>query len=107
MEDKNVPAMLRHAAEIYEQRNSVYKNNYKEFGKLAVDFFGPIRLKTISDFNRFAVMVHILTRISRYAQCFHSGGHDDSLDDIAVYSMILRELDLDNRANGNFQGENE
>jgi len=102
---QTVPSMLKAAAKLYEERNALYKSNYREFGKLAVDVFGTIELKTIDDYNRFAIMTHILTKITRYSQMFRRGGHDDSLDDICVYAMMLKELDSVHRSNGNFTGD--
>jgi hypothetical protein len=34
----------------------------------------------------------MVSKITRYANCW-SSGHDDSLDDLSVYTMMLRELD--------------
>ena len=102
---QTVPSMLRAAAKLYEARNAVYKDNYRKFGKAMVDLMGPVELKTVSDFNRFAILTHIVTKFARYTENFHHGGHDDSLDDIAVYVMILRELDADHRSNDTFNGD--
>lgn len=84
-------------AKIYEERNAIYGDNYKEFGKvMQALFFGqPIYLKTIEDQNRFALLVQIVSKISRYCSQFDHGGHADSLDDLAVYAMLLQEVDHD------------
>jgi hypothetical protein len=89
---------LRAAAEIYEQRNKLYGDNYKTFGPwVALLFPDGITLVTPNDFNRFGVITQMLGKLSRYAANFKKGGHDDSLDDLAVYAMMLKELDIDCR----------
>jgi len=102
---QTVPSMLRNAAKLYEARNAVYGDNYRRYGKVVLDLMGPTELRTISDFNRFAIMTHIMTKLARYALNFQKGGHDDSLDDICVYAMILKELDVEHRSNGTFKGD--
>ena len=104
-QSQTVPSMLRAAAKLYEQRNAMYGNNYHEYGKMMVDLFGHIELKSVSDYNRFAIVTHIATRLTRYAKMFSHGGHDDSLDDICVYTMMLKELDIILRSNGTFNGD--
>lgn len=90
----NVPEMLRDAAGIYEERNKLYGDNYKRFGGIMLLLFPDgLELKTPDDFNRYGVFVQIVSKVSRYAEQFTKGGHPDSLDDNAVYSMMLQELD--------------
>ena len=89
-----VPEMLRNAAEIYEERNKLYGDNYKRFGPImALLFPDGLTLETGDDHNRFGIFVQMLAKFTRYAQNFEKGGHPDSLDDLAVYSMMLQELD--------------
>jgi len=89
-----VPEELLKKAEIYKQRNKIYGDNYKRFGPiLKLLFPDGIELKTNDDFNRFGILVQVLAKVTRYCQNFEKGGHDDSLDDLAVYSMMLKELD--------------
>jgi len=92
---KSVPEMLRDNAGIYEQRNQLYGDNYKRFGKIMdILFPGGICLQNEDDFNRFGIFVQVVSKITRYAENFSRGGHDDSLDDNTVYSMMLKELDI-------------
>jgi hypothetical protein len=94
MEMKTVPDMLRDAAKLYEVRNAFYGDNYKRFGPI-MDMLFPngIELKSSDDFNRFGIFVQVVSKVTRYAEMFTRGGHPDSLDDNAVYSMMLQELD--------------
>jgi len=94
----NVPEYLRSAAEIYEQRNKLYGDNYKEFGNWVDKLFPEgLAVDTPEDFNRLGVLIQMLSKISRYAHNFHKGGHDDSLGDLAIYTMMLKELDAEAR----------
>lgn len=91
-----VPEMLRNAAKIYEERNKLYGDNYKRFGWIMNTLFPDgINLSHPEDFNRFGIFVQMVSKLTRYAQNFEKGGHSDSLDDLAVYAMMLRELDWD------------
>jgi len=92
----NVPEMLRNAAKIYEERNKLYGDNYKRFGEIMHSLFpNGLTLHNVDDFNRFGVFVQVVSKITRYAENFTRGGHPDSLDDNAVYSMMLQELDYE------------
>lgn len=92
----NVPEMLRNAAKIYEERNKLYGDNYKRFGEIMNSLFpNGLTLHNVDDFNRFGVFVQVVSKITRYAENFTRGGHPDSLDDNAVYSMMLQELDYE------------
>ena len=94
IEMKKVPEMLRDAANIYEERNKLYGDNYKRFGYIMKELFPQgLELKGPDDFNRYGVFVQVVSKITRYAENFSRGGHADSLDDMAVYAMMLQELD--------------
>jgi hypothetical protein len=91
---KSVPQALNDLGALYEERNALYKDNYKNFGKTLVGLLPDgITLKTEEEFNRFAIFMQMVHKQSRYAHSILSGGHPDSLDDISVYSQMLREYD--------------
>lgn len=94
---KFVPNALNLLANLYEERSALYGDNYKLFGKIMVLLFQNegLTLKTEEDFNRFGTFAQVVAKISRYANQFKVGGHPDSLDDMAVYAMMLRELDAE------------
>ena len=97
-EMKKVPEMLRDAANIYEERNKLYGDNYKRFGYIMRELFPMgLHLHGYDDFNRYGVFVQVVSKITRYAENFTRGGHADSLDDMAVYAMMLQELDTMSR----------
>jgi hypothetical protein len=93
-EMKKVPDMLRDAAAIYEERNKLYGDNYKRFGYIMKELFPQgLSLRGPDDFNRLGIFVQMVSKLTRYAENLTRGGHADSLDDLAVYSMMLQELD--------------
>jgi hypothetical protein len=93
-EMKKVPEMLRDAAAIYEERNKLYGDNYKRFGYMMAELFpNGLSLKGPDDFNRIGIFVQVVSKLTRYSENLTRGGHADSLDDMAVYAMMLQELD--------------
>lgn len=88
-----VPTMLRGAAALYEERNKLYGDNYKRFGTaMAAMFPDGLIIKTAEDWNRLGIYVQVAAKFTRYANMW-SSGHKDTVDDIAVYAMMLQELD--------------
>lgn len=91
-----VPQMLRDLAHIYEERNPVYGDNYKHGGHILKGMFPDgLYLTTPEEFNRFHLLVMMMSKLSRYAATLNKGGHVDSLNDIAVYAMLARECDME------------
>lgn len=88
-----VPDFLHSLASIYEQRNSIYGDNYKKFGRIMSTILGERTFQSAEDFNRFGIFVQMISKITRYAENYDRGGHEDSLDDLCVYAMMLKELD--------------
>jgi hypothetical protein len=88
-----VEDQLKAKAELYAERNKLYGDNYKTFGAIMRLLLGDVALSSDDDFRRFGVLVQVVSKITRYAERFADGGHPDSLDDTAVYAMMLKELD--------------
>jgi len=81
-------------AKLHGERSRKYNYNYRRFGAMLKAFFpNGIILRSEDDFLRFAFLVHIFGKLSRYAENFKKGGHADSLDDISVYAQMLQETD--------------
>lgn len=96
---QTVPEMLKTAASIYEERNKLYGTNYKRIGFIMMRLFPEgLKITTSEDFNRLGIFVQLMAKVTRYAAQFQAGGHKDSLDDMAVYAMMLQELDDMKRA---------
>lgn len=91
---KPVGQALADLGKIFTDRNALYSDNYKHFGEVMIGLFpNGITLKTIDDYNRFALFMQAQIKMTRYAMLFAKGGHIDSLDDAAVYAQMLQEID--------------
>lgn len=90
-----VPDRLTDLAKIHADRKAIYGENYMHIGTIMMGMFPDgLVLKTAEDFNRLHLFYHLVGKLSRYAMQMPGGGHDDSLDDTALYSMILRQFDF-------------
>ena len=93
---KDVPVAerLERLADLHEERDRLYGDGYLRTGAGMVAMFPKgLQLTTEEDFTRFFLLVHIYDKLRRYGDNFSSGGHADSLDDMAVYSQMLRRVD--------------
>ena len=90
---KTVPELLRDAASTYEQRNKLYGDNYKKFGKVLEAIFpAGLQLDSFESHNRYGILVQCISKIMRYAENLDMGGHKDSAHDLSVYAAMLEEL---------------
>ncbi len=82
-------------ATLFEERNKVYKDTYKRIGEILAILLRdqPIDIQDATGLNRIACLVQVVGKITRYCQQFSNGGHMDSLDDLSVYAMMLKDLD--------------
>jgi hypothetical protein len=91
---KTVPERLKKLGKLYEERNKVYGNPFADFGYVLYYMFGGrLVLETPEEFGRFSLFMAHWGKMSRYSAAIKSGGHADSMDDLAVYAQILREFD--------------
>lgn len=92
-----VPKQLMDKARLYAERNALYGDNYKRFGVILTCLLDGQQLDAsdVDQMNRLGVFVQIVSKMTRYGNLFTIEPHADSLDDIAVYSMMLKELDQD------------
>ena len=89
-----VAERLAKLGELYKERRAIYGPTDKNFGKLAKGLFpDKLVIETEDDWNRLALFMHVLNKVSRYASTFSAGGHPDSCDDGSVYFQMLREMD--------------
>jgi hypothetical protein len=92
--ETDVGRALKSLADLHSERGDLYRDDYVRVGaSLAALFSSGVTLSSPEDFCRFALLVHLHGKLGRYAVMFDRGGHDDSLDDMAVYSQILRKVD--------------
>jgi hypothetical protein len=58
---KSVPQALADLGKLYEERNALYQDNYKNFGRTLLGLFpNGITLKSEEDFNRFALYIQLI-----------------------------------------------
>jgi len=90
----SVPDRLAELGRLYRARNRVYGDPFADFGYvLHYMFGGRLVLETPEEFGRFSLFMAHWGKMSRYSASIKRGGHPDSMDDLAVYCMILREYD--------------
>ena len=89
-----VTEMLNEAADTFDQRAKVYGESHKKTGYVLETLFRgtAINLDSPDALNRFNILLIIVGKLNRYVANFNTGGHEDSLIDIAVYTQMLREL---------------
>lgn len=89
---------LEDAARTYRERNALYGDSYKEFGRVMQALFpdGMPPPVTVEDFNRLGIYVLLIAKMQRYAANMATGGHADSALDGSVYFAMLREITEDN-----------
>ena len=98
---KTVPEMLEEAAELFKHKNTMYGSSYQITGKL-LDILFPfgLTLNNIEDYNRFSVFTLMLGKIARYVNTWEGGNDEDTLTDLAVYAVMLQELDNERDLHG-------
>ncbi len=96
---KRPDEILDEAAKTFRERNALYGNNYKRFGEVMVALFGTDALlfgpapEDLAEYwARMGVFVQIVSKMTRYAENFATGGHVDSAHDIVVYAAMLEEM---------------
>lgn len=105
MATKSVPQALTDLGELYRQRNAMYGDNYKHTGMILAGIFPHgLRLTTPEQFNRFALFIQLLHKITRYGRAMPDNGHIDSLDDISVYAQMLQEYDAETSTDPEVRG---
>tara|TARA_R110000751_G_scaffold8688_4_gene33778 strand:+ start:3429 stop:3749 length:321 start_codon:yes stop_codon:yes gene_type:complete len=93
---QNAGARLKGLAKIFIDRSKLYKDGYTRNGEILKALFPKgIDQNNEDDLNRYVLVVYMVTKMVRYADNFEKGGHEDSLDDLAVYAQILNSLDLE------------
>lgn len=90
---------LRRSADIFEARASVYKDNYRAVGRVVEALFPDGHTQSDqSDHNRWHLFELVIVKLTRYANNYDAGGHEDSIDDMIVYLSMLGQLDAELRA---------
>jgi hypothetical protein len=93
---ETVPEILRSAALTYEQRNTLYADNYKRIGPILQQLFPTgIPPMDAEGWVRFGLWFMQFSKCVRYAMQLRNGGHVDSAHDACVYSAMLQEMTRD------------
>ena len=94
--NKNAGERLRGLSKLYSQRGKLYKDGYKRGGIILKALFPKgVDQTNIVALNRYTLVMYMVTKLVRYCDNFEVGGHEDSLDDLAVYAEILNSYDLE------------
>tara|TARA_R110000744_G_scaffold196160_1_gene315329 strand:- start:1012 stop:1314 length:303 start_codon:yes stop_codon:yes gene_type:complete len=94
--NKNAGERLKGLASIFEQRGKLYKDGYKRHGEILKALFPEgVDQDDEKTLNRYVIVVYLITKLVRYCDNFTAGGHEDSLDDLAVYAEILNSYDME------------
>lgn len=92
---RNVPDILRVAADVFDGRNAQYGETYRHGGRALLALFGPEGIpavRTEEDANRLRMILFCQMKLSRYCQNFAAGGHRDSSLDLINYAAMLDEF---------------
>jgi hypothetical protein len=86
---------LTQLGSLFRERDVTYGSCYHDHGAIMMALFPPhgITLTDEWEFKRYAIFMTLASKMARYAKNFFKGGHADSLNDIAVYSQMLAEVD--------------
>lgn len=90
----SVPDRLRAAADLFEERNAAYGSNFVTMGPVLHAMFPQgLTVETPDEWQRIFSIVMFAMKTTRYASNIRRGGHRDSLDDQAVYSLMAAYTD--------------
>jgi hypothetical protein len=90
----SVPDEIAKLAELHRAKQNEYGETEVYAGEVLAGLFpSGLNISTRIGFARLALFLHCVNKILRYANNFEAGGHSDSLLDLALYAMMLREID--------------
>jgi hypothetical protein len=85
--------IMAEAMETFRKRNKLYGDNYLKFGKVMTALFpAGWALETEEDWNRFGVIIQIVSKLTRYI-ADPQKGQLDSIHDMGVYCFMLEDID--------------
>ena len=73
-------------ANLYTEKNDEYGDAYQHIGKILKILYPKHTIISENDWTRIAMTVFMVVKLQR---CCHNLEHEDSLDDLAVYSQLL------------------
>lgn len=85
---------LNDCSETYHAKHKIYGNNFLIIGKAMEAIFPEgLTIKTADDWNRIHLFLLNMVKVTRYANNYNTGGHEDSLRDSIVYQSMLQFVD--------------
>lgn len=91
MAKQSAADLLRAHATVFEEKNKVYGENYKHFGRLMTGLYPQgLTVKTEAEWIQLGLILNAATCLQRY--CFVAGGHADSAQDLSVYGAMMEEI---------------
>ena len=85
---------LEDCAETYHAKHQIYGDNFLVIGKaMSAIFPEGLTIKTEDDWNRLHLFLLNMVKVTRYANNYNKGGHEDSLRDSIVYNSMLQYVD--------------
>ena len=89
----SVRERLAALGDLIESR-AIYGDSYKTIGQVMAALFpSGVSLCTGEEMNRLVTFIQLVWKVRRYAAAFDAGGHEDSLDDLAIYAQLMKEID--------------
>lgn len=93
--DPYVAELLHRMADLYKERNAVYKDNYKKVGAVMAAMFPQGKfLLSPDDYNKWHLFELAIVKLTRYANQYENG-HADSLEDMIVYLAMVASIDAE------------
>jgi hypothetical protein len=90
----SVAENLSELIQIHEDRAHLYGNDYLTGATSIMGLFPRgVEARTPRDAIRLGLIYQLHAKLLRYCYRFNDGGHEDSLDDIAVYAQMLKNVD--------------
>lgn len=90
----NAGDILEEGGKTFKERHKVYGNNFLKVGDMMAAMFPDgLTIYTPEDWVRLELLMMKVVKISRYAENFTKGGHQDSVHDDMVYSAMLENVD--------------
>lgn len=87
---KKTEDIMRDALATHIDRQRTYNSGHRRQGAaLAALFPDGLTLKTPEDFAHFMLFDMVMVKVTRYADHFETGGHQDSARDLQVYAAML------------------
>lgn len=85
---------LEEMISIRKQRNGIYNDVYKRKGEVIKALFGGIpQFENEDDLNKFGVLNIMISKMMRITETFFNEElSEDSIDDLAIYGQMLKEL---------------